>query len=674
MSFRKIRPSAGDSSASTSNPSQSTSESTGSDPRRVRGEKEPAESTTSSLSSKRRRVPESVTRNACLNCKKARAKCDGKKPCKRCATRVETSECTYEIHIKHAKEELVKQIKDLRAKDHMTEQILQALSTDEKVPEILERLKNGETYESIVEWLGRAPIDDFETLSPRLSQHSTFEASDYEMSGVASTKWTTVTSNTAVLDHLFQLYFAWIHPVHTLFSEGHFVDNYKRQSGNYCSSNLVNAICAMACHLHTAEGDDLDFDQFGTDFSDAVRSDIDADDKSIATIQAFAVMFLVDCARGNGLRASSYLQVATSSLSSVDYHQNEWLAEVWKNTVRGVRNLNMEWAQMTFQVPPTINPAVYHDCEENEEEMDAAKWYFYRYVNDQCPAWPGLLATTNREKSKLTAIIQDIVTMMYTHYGPQISAYNLLQQYGRLVAWREELPSTIGSIEENNGQALPHVLSLLILYSNTVVHLLRPLLDLEGFPSPLIEEIIWTNAQQGLFLLDEHYRTQYTCRYQPVLQMFSILHISDLVARFFPGGVEGGSKDGPEAIQFGTEALIQSRAGFPVAGPLQEMLRKTAKECSIRFPMNELMAVPKSPRGIYRTDDLIDACTRPSYIQPVNEIHSRYLPSISVDWVAEGAGLGFIEPGTGARRLRVASEEERGAQSLMQIRNLLNTA
>jgi hypothetical protein len=71
MSFRKIRPSFGDSSASTSNPSQSTSESTGSDPRRARGEKELDSGTSSS---KRRRVPESVTRNACLNCKKARAK------------------------------------------------------------------------------------------------------------------------------------------------------------------------------------------------------------------------------------------------------------------------------------------------------------------------------------------------------------------------------------------------------------------------------------------------------------------------------------------------------------------------------------------------------------------------------------------------------------------------
>jgi hypothetical protein len=108
----------------------------------------------------------------------------------------------------------------------------------------------------------------------------------------------------------------------------------------------------MACYLHSAaEGDDFDFDQFGTEFSDAVRSDIDADDKSITTIQAFAVMFLVDCARGNGLRASSYLRVATSSLSTVDYHQNEWFAEVWKNTVRGVRNLNVLVQGRPFSPP-----------------------------------------------------------------------------------------------------------------------------------------------------------------------------------------------------------------------------------------------------------------------------------------------------------------------------------
>ena len=238
----------------------------------------------------------------------------------------------------------MKQIKELKAKDHLTEQILQALSTDEKVPEILEKLKNGETYDSIVEWLGRTTMEDFETLSPRESQYSTYDASDHEMSGVSTSsfRWTPVTSDTAVLDHLFQLYFAWVHPVHTLFSEGHFVDCYKRKSFSFCSSVLVNAICAMACHLHSGAGrDEVDFEQLGGEFSDAVRQTLDADDKSITTVQAFAVMFLVDCARANGLRASSYLKVATSSLSGVAYQEIEGYIEVWKNTVRGVRNLNM---------------------------------------------------------------------------------------------------------------------------------------------------------------------------------------------------------------------------------------------------------------------------------------------------------------------------------------------
>jgi len=117
---------------------------------------------------------------------------------------------------------------------------------------------------------------------------------------------------------------------------------------------------------------------------------------------------------------------------------------------------------MTFQVPPPVNyPAQFDDVEENGDSVDETKWYFYRYLNDQCPAWSSFLATTNREKSKLIAIIQDMVTMMYTLYGPRLSARQVLHLYGRFVTWREDIPSAIGNIEHNNSQALPHVLSLL---------------------------------------------------------------------------------------------------------------------------------------------------------------------------------------------------------------------
>jgi len=406
--------------------------------------------------------------------------CDGNKPCKRCATRVETSDCIYEIHIKHAKEELVKQIKELRAKDHMTEQILQALSTNEKVPEILERLRNGETYDGIVEWLGRSPMADFETLSPRESHHSTYEPSDHEMSGVAASKpfWTNVTTETSILDHLFQLYFAWIHPVHTLFSEGRFADSYGRHSETYCSSVLVNSICALACSLHsTLDGDEVDYERLGTEFSEAARQSLQPDDTRLTTIQAFAVMHLVDCARGNALRATAYLKISTLSLPRASYQENDGFAESWKATVRGVRNLNMlvhtcfirpdppndpsEWAQMTFQVPPIVESATDDSTEEADNNLDNGNWYPYKHAKEQPEPRRSLLATTNREKSKLNVILQDIATIIYSQRGSPVSARQFLYQYGRLRTWREELPDELADFEDSTRYALPHVLYLL---------------------------------------------------------------------------------------------------------------------------------------------------------------------------------------------------------------------
>jgi hypothetical protein len=279
-----------------------------------------------------------------------RPQCDGQKPCKRCATRVETADCIYEVHIKHAKEELVKQIRDFKVKDHLTERILTALiEENEKVPEIVERLQNREPYESIVKWLGHSTLEELDPTSPRTSHHSTWEVSDHEMGGMSlSTRWTSVKCDDRTFDHLFQLYFAWVHPVHTLFDEGHFSDDYKRQLVDYCSESLVNAICAMACHLHNVDGasgaEEPDFERLGEAFSDAAIANLDPKDHSITNTQTFAVMFLVDCARSKGLRAASYLREATSTLPTLDfgrYRRVQGFNQVWKHTVRGIRNLNV---------------------------------------------------------------------------------------------------------------------------------------------------------------------------------------------------------------------------------------------------------------------------------------------------------------------------------------------
>lgn len=116
---------------------------------------------------------------------------------------------------------------------------------------------------------------------------------------------------------------------------------------------------------------------------------------------------------------------------------------------------------MTFQVPPIIESAPYDGIEENDASLDNENWYPYRHARLQPEARRSLLATTNREKSKLTVILQDISTMIYTQRGPSITARQFLHQYSRLRAWRDELSEELGNVKDNSQQILPHVLSLL---------------------------------------------------------------------------------------------------------------------------------------------------------------------------------------------------------------------
>jgi hypothetical protein len=209
-----------------------------------------------------------------------------------------------------------------------------------------------------------------------------------------------------------------------------------------------------------------------------------------------------------------------------------------------------------------------------------------------------------------------------------------------------------------------------VLYSTAVIQLLRPLLTLKDFPPRVVEAKIWAHAQQGLALLDQHYRKHWNCQYQPVLQMFAVLHLADVIARFFPKCAAYGSKSGPEAIESAIQVLAQS-PGLPVAHLLQEMLRKTARDCAIQVPRNvtSIIFLPTRNKQSYHLGDFINACTRPTYLQPVSEIQQRFLPSFSADWAARGRHLGFVETVFSASEFRELSAEENGAQNLIRMRS-----
>ncbi|KAH7126190.1 fungal-specific transcription factor domain-containing protein [Dactylonectria macrodidyma] len=105
--------------------------------------------------SKRRRGLGVVTPNACTECRKKRAKCDGQTPCGRCKGQKDI-ECIYEVPVRQSKENLRAEIENLRLRQRSNDQVFAALARPELWEEVLKRLRGGQSVESISEWLGSA--------------------------------------------------------------------------------------------------------------------------------------------------------------------------------------------------------------------------------------------------------------------------------------------------------------------------------------------------------------------------------------------------------------------------------------------------------------------------------------------------------------------------------------
>ncbi|XDG08116.1 hypothetical protein ABKA04_007731 [Annulohypoxylon sp. FPYF3050] len=103
--------------------------------------------------SKRRRGLGVVTPNACTECRKKRAKCDGQKPCGRCKSQKDV-ECIYEVPVRQSKENLRHEIEALRRQQRQSDSVFSALVRPDLVEEVLQRLRQGQSVEGISEWLG----------------------------------------------------------------------------------------------------------------------------------------------------------------------------------------------------------------------------------------------------------------------------------------------------------------------------------------------------------------------------------------------------------------------------------------------------------------------------------------------------------------------------------------
>ena len=142
------------------------------------------------------------------------------------------------------------------------------------------------------------------------------------------------------------------------------------------------------------------------------------------------------------------------------------------------------------------------------------------------------------------------------------------------------------------------------------------------------------------------------------LLSFCVVHVCDSLVRFSPQ-----EPPASDTVEFCLEVLQQTSAGFALCGPLQSLFCRTAEECGVQFS-DEMRAFIGS-FDHYVMDDILDACTRLSYTQPLDQILFRIDSEIANEW-----------PGEWRRQVVAASEQDpRGSSSsgrYLQIGNLLN--
>lgn len=159
--------------------------------------------------------------------------------------------------------------------------------------------------------------------------------------------------------------------------------------------------------------------------------------------------------------------------------------------------------------------------------------------------------------------------------------------------------------------------------------------------------------------------------------MFVVLNICHLIARFFPAKPTNdlSIKDGSEAVTIGVEVLHESNVGFPAAGALQELLRRSAAACSLKLPpsLNDLLVSQGNVRTAHSYNDFIDVCTRPSYHQPLRGMLKKFDSNFAEDWYNQSPEFGFRLPQQGQQSLRELQTPPDGSiPHSMQVRNLLN--
>ena len=167
-------------------------------------------------------------------------------------------------------------------------------------------------------------------------------------------------------------------------------------------------------------------------------------------------------------------------------------------------------------------------------------------------------------------------------------------------------------------------------YHTILIQLFSPLLHGNFFINDDRAElcrILVFHARSGLEPLS-HAKRLYSARFSLPLMSFCLIHLCDALITYSP--TEPAAAD---TVMFCLQTLQQTRAGFALCGPLQLLFSQTATKCGVQNSQDLEMLTASFNH--YNVDDILDACTRLSYREPLDHIIRCIDPNIAGEWNAE---------------------------------------
>ncbi len=202
-----------------------------------------------------------------------------------------------------------------------------------------------------------------------------------------------------------------------------------------------------------------------------------------------------------------------------------------------------------------------------------------------------------------------------------------------------------------------------IQYHVALLQLFQPLLHLDKYykaSHDYLQGLVVKHGKAALVLLVQ-YRDAYSFRYLSPVLLFCIVHVCDALVRYDAQGAAA-----TETARFCLESLEEAKVGYPLAGPLQKMFRLALDDYSISIPDGlERLCGPPSRYG---PEELLNACTRPSYQQPILQMLPNLDPGLAQDFMDDWEKLCEERP----KQDRPEGLSGQDRQDSMQITSLLN--